>query len=398
MKKILALAFLPYWKGGKQTSGLATGIFDLHDAVNSLHGEYEVVLACTDVNVEEKMVDSTKVIGWNSKLLIKHCLKRFYRLPYFLLNTLRLKNNYHYPFASTFVKSLFLDYAVEKEKPDAIHFHGITNAYYIKLLWHKKLPAILRLHGMNGYNDTVPGYLDYRKKEQDVITLPYKITTFISKKNQNDWNQYYGKFSCPSEVVLNGYNSSLFYWDESDANIEKEYDLITIAAIDENKGQIRVLEALNELKKQGVKLKYLVIGSGQEKYVNYIQEYAKNNNLDVTFQPHVNQSKLRDFIVNSRYFILPSAAEGFGKVFVESLACGTPVILPKDLPIVQEGLLSRDNSILMDDESTSSIKVTLQRLEEFKLTSSEQISKTVSQLSWKNAAIKYCKIYRSNGI
>lgn len=398
MKKILALAFLPYWKGGKQTSGLATGIFDLHDAVNSLNGEYEVVLACTDVNKKEIKVDSTRIIGWNKQILLKHACKRLYKIPYFFYKTLKLRFRYKYPFLNTFTKALFLDYAIETEKPVAVHFHGVSSGLYFTLLWNKHTPAILRIHGMNGYNSTVPGYLNYRKKEKDIVKLPFKMMTFISKKNQNDWNQYYGSFSCSSEVVLNGYNSSLFYWKETDANIEKEYDLITIAAIDENKGQIRVLEALSELKKQGVKLKYLVIGSGQEKYVNYIQEYAKNNNLDVTFQPHVNQSKLRDFIVNSRYFILPSAAEGFGKVFVESLACGTPVILPKDLPIVQEGLLSRDNSILMDDETTSSIKVSLQRLEESKLTSSEQISKTVSQLSWKSAAIKYCKIYRSNGI
>lgn len=398
MKKILALAFLPYWKGGKQTSGLATGIFDLHDAVNSLHGEYEVVLACTDVNVEEKMVDSTKVIGWNSKLLIKHCLKRFYRLPYFLLNTLRLKNNYHYPFANTFVKALFLDYVVEKEKPDAIHFHGISNAYYIKLLWNKKLPAILRLHGMNGYNDTVPGYLDYRKKEQDVITLPYKMVTFISEKNKNDWNNYYGSFACPSEVILNGFNSSLFYFDQQNAAVQKEFDLITIAAIDRNKGQERVIEALKELKDQGLILKYLIIGSGSEEYVQQLKELSSSYNLNVTFLPHCSQEKLRDYLIKSKFFIMASAAEGFGKVFIESLACGTPVILPKGLPIVNEGILNPNNAVLIEDEKSSSIVDALLKLNTIKLGDAEQVSGSVKQLSWANTALQYIKSYSTNGI
>ncbi|MBR6438348.1 MAG: glycosyltransferase family 4 protein [Bacteroidales bacterium] len=398
MKKILALAFLPYWKGGKQTSGLATGIFDLHDAVNSLHGQYEVVLACTDVNTEEKMVDSTKVIGWNSKLLLRHCLKKFYRLPRFFRKSLYLRNKYQYPFSKTFVKALFLDYAIEREMPNAIHFHGITNAYYVELLWNNRLPAILRLHGMNGYNDTVPGYLNYRKKEKDVITLPYKMVTFISEKNRSDWGKYYGGFNCPTRVVLNGYNSSLFFYKEEDNNIQKKYDLITIAAIDRNKGQERVIEALRILKEQGREFSYLIIGTGRDEYVEQLKESVNKYNLDVTFLPHCSQEKLRDFLIKSRYFIMPSAAEGFGKVFIESLACGIPVILPQSLPIVDEHILDHTNSVLLEDEKSKSIVSTLLLIGTYELCSAAVISQSVSRLSWNNIGKQYCDNYLNNGI
>ena len=42
-KKILALGYTPKDKGGKQTTGLATGIFDLHDAVNALNCDFKII-------------------------------------------------------------------------------------------------------------------------------------------------------------------------------------------------------------------------------------------------------------------------------------------------------------------------------------------------------------------
>ena len=83
MKKVLALGYLPKWRGGKQSSGLATGLFDLHDAINEVCSDIDVTIAATDIFKEHYHTSHTNVLGWTKVLLCKHMIKRFYRLPFF---------------------------------------------------------------------------------------------------------------------------------------------------------------------------------------------------------------------------------------------------------------------------------------------------------------------------
>lgn len=67
MKKILALGYLPKWRGGRQSTGLATGLFDLHDAVNEVSSDYEVTIAATDVFKKHFKSAHTSILGWTKK-------------------------------------------------------------------------------------------------------------------------------------------------------------------------------------------------------------------------------------------------------------------------------------------------------------------------------------------
>ena len=69
--KVLAFGYVPKWKGGKQLTGLATGIFDLHNAINDLDNDIRVTLAATDIHLSETKIDSTSVLGWNKRILLK---------------------------------------------------------------------------------------------------------------------------------------------------------------------------------------------------------------------------------------------------------------------------------------------------------------------------------------
>lgn len=394
-KKVLALGYIPKWKGGRQKTGLATGLFDLHDAVNSINSDICVIIAATDIFQEEVMIDHTKVLGWKKILLFKHAVKRFYRLPLFIKGALSLNDFSEVTdgFLSVFAKLLYLDYAIEKENPDIIHLHGCLYASFRNFIWDKNIPVVLRLHGINGYDSAIKGYLKYREIERMITINEYSFVSFVTHKIAEDWKLLYGKFPCSMFPIINGYNEKVFF--TPNRIVEKKYDLVTISGLSERKGQDRVIKALQILKESGKHFSYLIIGNGDEGYEKSIKGMVKENSLDVTFVDYCSQDMLNSYLWQSRYFILPTSSEGFGKVFVESIAAGVPVILPCDIPIAKEkGIFNVNNSVFMRDSSVDSVVDVLSELPNLNA-SEKEISESVSHLSWNNIAKQYVNLYRN---
>ncbi len=394
--KVLALGYLPKWRGGRQTTGLATGIFDLHDAVNEIGGDVSVTLAATDVFKDEILVEHTPVVGWTKRLLVLHVLKRFYRLPFFIAKASWIaKRTRLVSFEDTLAKLLMLDRAIEKVRPNVIHLHGAIYAYFIKALWRNHRPVVLRLHGLNGFDSTIHDYEKYRYIEKDIVSFPFQFVTFVTNDICEDWKVKYGSFPCPMIPIINGYNSNVFY--PPITYIKKEYDLITISGISDRKGQGRVIEALKLLKDEGVNLSYLVVGNGDEAYHKKIKERASNTNVNVTFMDYCPQNELCELLWKSKWFIQPSASEGFGKTYVESIAAGVPVILPNHLPIVKEtGLLTEINSVLTEDEGVDSIKKGLEKIDFTKSPDYKKVSDSIVNYSWRGLGEKYISAYKSS--
>ena len=288
-------------------------------------------------------------------------------------------------------KLVFLDYAIQKEKPDIIHLHGCLYASFRNYIWYRHIPVVLRLHGINGYDPAIKGYMMYRQIEEKITKHSFDFVTFVTNNICEEWKEYYGSFSCPMIPIINGYNAAVFH--PSNSCYEKMYDLVTFSGLSERKGQDRVLKAIKLLQDEGKKVSYLIIGSGDTRYESEIKKYATDNNLSVKFVEYCPQNEICSYLEQSKYFILPSSSEGFGKVFVESLAAGIPVIVPKHLPIAKEkNILNENNSILIEDESTDSIYKAIKELPNSYPTPS-LISSSVEHLSWTNLAKKYVTLY-----
>lgn len=392
-KKVLALGYLPKWRGGLQTSGLATGIFDLHNAVNIVSQNVEVVIAATDVFKEEIIVDNTRVIGWTKSLLIKHAFRYFYRLPFFLVRLLALVK--YYPVVNPlrdFVKVLLLDYAVEREKPDFIHLHGVLYALFKPIIWERKIPVMLRIHGLNGQNTTYKNYKVFCKMEKMATHIPFRVVSFLTEENRRQWREYYGEFQCPMLCFSNGFDSSIFHAPNN--SIAKDFDLITVGGVDENKGQWLIIQALSQAKKKGVNYRYLIVGDGEDIYMDKLKDYINLNELDVTFKHYCSQTELPELLWRSRFFILQSLTEGFGKVIIESIACGTPVIIPSHIPIVKQDSIINANNTILTERTVGSISDVLLCLDSYPLFNSSDVSKTVKGFAWQSIAKDYSRIYQ----
>ena len=99
-----------------------------------------------------------------------------------------------------------------------------------------------------------------------------------------------------------------------------------LAASEQYKGIDRVLDALATIRSPARRISYRIAGAGDD--LPRLRRLATERGLDdvVEFLGFVDDDDLPRLYSDSDLFIMPSTREGFGIVFLEALACGTPVV------------------------------------------------------------------------
>lgn len=92
------------------------------------------------------------------------------------------------------------------------------------------------------------------------------------------------------------------------------------------KGQDRVIRALPSLRARHPDVVYLISGEGDD--LSRLEALAQKAGVSdaVRFLGHVPREALPDLYRAADLFALPSTREGFGIVFLEAMACGTPAL------------------------------------------------------------------------
>lgn len=385
--KILIFGHIPIWAGGRQQQGMANVIYNLALSMSHLE-DVEICLAATDVFQLKKKVGKLTIYGWTKIVLLKFALLHpiiFSRLLLILLYNKCLTPN-SVDVGRMLFKGIHLRRIINIQNPDIVHLHG-ANAIIYQSLVPKNVKIIFTIHGTVGNDPLIPYYKEIGKYEKRLcnssrVSKIYFVTSSII----NEFKDLYGAFIPSIEIILNAYNSEEFYYIP-----HKPHDnirLCTIASIQDRKGQLRVIEAI---RKSGIQdIEYNMIGTA---------DAIENLNIDnhrFTYLGVMNPNEIRETLSNMDYMILPSSSEGFGLVFLESIACGVPVILPKQLPIVQEKYLIQPgvNAILLEDCSVDSILNILPTLRDNHFNSKE-VSKTIMNYSWDTIAKQYILSFKT---
>ena len=389
--RILSFGHIPSWAGGRQESGLGNVIYQLAKYMSKCE-RVKVTLAATDVFAPSIMHDDLHIIGWTKAILIKYALRHPFISLKWMIYVLYSKIKYGpiVDILGFFFKGIHLHRSIALCNPDVVHLHG-PNACVYKAIISEGIKIVVTMHGLIGLDSTIANQSYLYKMEYEICkSNHYSMIGFIAQKLISEFKSLYGTINSPAKVFLNAYDSSVFNYIEP-----KEHDglvLATVASLSENKGQERVLEAISKSK---VCCQYICIGGDSSAYEKNINE--KISSLDVSWEYVGKKSpaEIRELLSNVDYMILPSSTEGFGLVYLEAIACGVPVILPKHLPIVEEkGIIQPGvNSLLLKDSSVDAIAELLPNLANYQF-DSRKVAESIVDYSWENIAKEYVECFR----
>ncbi|MBK8724997.1 MAG: asparagine synthase (glutamine-hydrolyzing) [Holophagaceae bacterium] len=99
-----------------------------------------------------------------------------------------------------------------------------------------------------------------------------------------------------------------------------------MAADEQYKGFDEVLESLPELSQEFPGLAYLAVGEGSDRARLMAKARALGLEDRVIFTGHIPETEKADHYRLADAYVMPSRGEGFGRVFLEALACGVPVV------------------------------------------------------------------------
>lgn len=128
--------------------------------------------------------------------------------------------------------------------------------------------------------------------------------------------------------------------------------IVTVGRVTEQKNTLKFLDALRQLKNDGLAFHVDWYGYSDPQYMAQCEGYIKENNLSNVFTFHEPSTDIVSIYQECDVFVLPSVYEGFPNVVCEAMSCGKPILCSDicDNPmIVADG----ENGYLFDPEDVS---------------------------------------------
>lgn len=227
--------------------------------------------------------------------------------------------------------------------------HAFTELHAWRCYWLHVMtgkPYFVTAHGT--FALTVPAYI-LKNARQVICVSSYTETRVKERGIQN------------TTVIPNGITAQ--FLAATFSSRKRAELIITVGAVKERKGQHIALEAFALVADEFPDLVYEIIGdqSGTE-YVEKLQHRAIELGLGerVLFTPPISDKELIERYQTAKIFVMTSVStkgkfEGFGQVYLEAAACGTPAVGAHDTGAVDAikdwttGLLVHHN----DHQSTA---------------------------------------------
>lgn len=171
--------------------------------------------------------------------------------------------------------------------------------------------------------------------QRPLLSLCSKIIT-VSSQVAVDLQKWHGTHIVQKCVTIhNGVDTSRFKPDPEKRDfIRRHYGfsdhetiLLSIGRLTYEKGHHLAVELLRDLRKMGLNVRLLIVGSGPA--YSFLVRQVRDANLAcaVTFVGQVDNDHTPDYYNASDIFVMPSlTAEGMPYVLLEAMACAKPVI------------------------------------------------------------------------
>ena len=243
---------------------------------------------------------------------------------------------------------------IEEFKPDIIHSGHIWILSSIATEFN--IPTIVSSHGTDilGHKE----WKRFHKYSNKVIDKCKNIIT-ISESNNEQVLQEFPKAKSKLVSIVNGYDQDIFYKKEynkekvlKEIGINKTYDNIVLLSgrLVHVKGIDILLEAAKIYEKENI----LTLIAGEGILHKELEEQAKELNLkNVFFLGAQTQEKLNKLYNIADITVLASRYEGLALVILESLACGTPVVVTNIEAMLR--FMKKDFGVIVEKENPEAL-------------------------------------------
>lgn len=329
---IITQCFLP------RIGGIETVMSSLADAIHN-DGEKVIVLADSKGDlISEARFDKTK----------PYVIKRFKGLKF--IRKFKKRSAFKRLLQQNSIEVIFTDSWKSNWVADKLQ--GVHN-----------VPLLCFAHG----NEVLPP-LDYSRKKKRIIKAFSCASKIIAISKSTEQLVHYfidDKKKCSVIYNMVKLPSKLTHKKSYSQKISSKQGsptLITLGRIEPRKGHDTVIRSLPEIKKKYPKVKYWIVGSGDN--LNNLKKLALKLNVsnEIVFWGNVDASMKELLLANASLMVMPNryeekdrSIEGFGLVFIEAAYHNLPIIAGKSGG-ASEAVIDKETGILSDGHDLNDVQ------------------------------------------
>tara|TARA_B000000557_G_scaffold214854_1_gene181403 strand:+ start:1544 stop:2710 length:1167 start_codon:yes stop_codon:yes gene_type:complete len=217
-------------------------------------------------------------------------------------------------------------YSIKFDKPYFVLTHGMLDPWFKKYYFFKHLKKLI-----------------YWKLFENKILKKAKAVLFTSKKEKELASIPYRPFSINSEIINHGvvkknYNQTILKktFDKLLKNNKEKKIILFLSRIHKKKGCDILIKSFAKSFKNNKNVILVIAGNDKNKYAVQLKKLASNLKLqNIIWTGFVNDIQKWSLLSYSNISCFPSHSENFGTSIVESLSCGTPVIISNKINIYE---------------------------------------------------------------
>jgi glycosyltransferase involved in cell wall biosynthesis len=232
--------------------------------------------------------------------------------------------NYSSPFlVKFFLPKDFYDFLIFTLKNEVTF--TISNVYYSCMLSLLKSKA--KIHVLHGFGNLETNFLKFIIGNlSNIIGYKFSQKVIANSYLTSSVNRVFGvKYS----VVTPWGIPKNFELDTVKESFQRDIDLLYVGRICLTKGLMLILKALSRiLNNSNQRINFHLVGALKENLKTH-QELQQASLDNITYHGYLEKEKIVEIYSRSKLFISLNPEEPFGFTYVEALACGTPIIVPK---------------------------------------------------------------------
>ena len=222
-------------------------------------------------------------------------------------------------------------------QPELIHLYGSENPDYssvaVKLL--ADYPMLLTVQGyayrqQKSRNPLERLFWKYRVCYEETINRQVPFMTSSSQTNLEELKSQFQENlffqGCKKKYFVNAITKIP---QVNALTTKKKYDVVFYARIDKNKGIEDLLEAIKQLCKEGRNLKVLIMGRGNEEYIQMLKDKIQTDEIEknIDFLGFVeSHEEVYRLAAQSKVMVLPSHNDGIPNTIREAMFMRLPVV------------------------------------------------------------------------